>query len=339
MPVGIAGKGTAKNPGIMIRFGVIGAGNIGFHHCRVISADPHLRLAAVIDTNLERAKQCALQFGGEAFASLEEALATLDLHAVVVSCPTHLHVQETLKCLKYKLHVLVEKPAAVNPDDARLMVRTALQHNLVLATGQVERFNPAVLLLKEIMDGGSLGKPVNLVAKRVGGFPPGHPAAGVLADLAIHDLDLFYFLIERHPIKHCASYLSVTGKIPDASTLFVDYGTASGFIQVNWITPVKMRQLSVTGTLGYAELNFISQEIRLFKRNVDPADFQEGSFEDFYRKYAHPEAELVKPHKAEPLALQIRAFSADVKAGQLRYSVPVSEVIPSLEIIAHHERH
>lgn len=323
----------------MIRFAVIGAGNIGYHHCRVIAAHPDARLAAVIDPKIDRAQRCAKEFGGEVFPSLEEALKVMDLHAAVIACPSEYHLPETMRCFRHNLHVLVEKPAAVLPDDARLMVRTALQQKLLLATGQVERFNPAVQMLKTLIEKGTIGKPVHLVSKRVGGFPPGHPAAGVLADLAIHDLDIFYHLLGRHPMRHHASTQSVTGKIADAATLFLEYQGASGFIQVNWITPVKMRQITVTGTLGYVEMNFISQEIRLYKRNVDPADFAEHSFEDFYRKYANPEAEIMKPLKNEPLALQLKAFILDIKAGFLHFSVPVSDVIPSLEILSRHESH
>lgn len=321
----------------MIRFAVIGAGNIGFHHCRIISGEEDVRLAAIIDKNLQRAKDCAAKFGGEAYSTLEEALQATEISAAIVSCSTIDHVKETLNCLSHGIHVLVEKPAAVLADDARLLVRTALQRGLLLATGQVERFNPAVLMLKKIMDAGQLGKIVNLVAQRVGGFPPGHPSAGVLLDLGIHDLDLFYFLLEKHPVHHHAASLSVTGKIPDSATLFLEYQGTAGFIQVNWITPVKIRRLAVTGTLGFAELNFIAQEIKIYKRNVDPADFSEKTFEDFYRKYADPQAEIVKPGKGEPLRNQLRAFIQDLKAGRLHFSVPVSEVIPSLEIINRYE--
>lgn len=321
----------------MLRMAVIGAGNIGFHHCRVVSSEGSVRLGAVIDTDLEKARACAYKFGGEAFVSIEDALAVMELDAAIVATPTQTHDKVVFNCLKHNLHVLVEKPAAANPDDARLMMRDAIIRHRILVTGQVERFNPAVVYLKKMILDGELGQIINLVSQRVGGFPQGNPKVGALADLGIHDLDVFYYLLGCHPRHHKSSSVSATGRVEDAATLFLDYGYTSGFIQVNWVTPVKIRRLSVTGTLGYAELNYIAQEIRVFKRNVDPANFSEANFEEFYRKYAQPEADLVQIKGDEPLLNQLRAFLKDIREGHHHHSVPISDVIPSMEIIHHYE--
>jgi len=251
----------------MLRVGVVGVGNMGRHHARIyseLSKEGKVEFVGVADANLERAKEVASQFKTKAFGDYKELVERVD--AVSIAVPTSLHRQVALEFIENGVSVLVEKPIAESIESAQEIIRAAKKNNVTLMVGHVERFNPGVLKLKEILDENLIGKVVTLTAKRVGPLPPQIKDVGVIIDLAVHDIDVMSFLLERNVRKVYARAGSAKNplELEDYAIIMLDFENATGVVETNWLTPHKVRTLSVVGTEGIAELNYITQKLILY---------------------------------------------------------------------------
>ena len=152
----------------MLRVGVVGVGNMGFHHARIYSElakEGKVELVGVADANFERAKEVASKFNTKAFSDYRGLIGRVD--AISIAVPTSLHRQVALDFIENGVSVLVEKPIAESIESAQEIIRAARKNNVTLMVGHVERFNPAVLKLKEVLDEDLIGKVVTLTAKPV----------------------------------------------------------------------------------------------------------------------------------------------------------------------------
>jgi len=160
----------------LIKVGVIGVGNMGFHHARIYSQlaeNGLVELVGVADINYELALSVAKTFKTRAFKDYRELLELVD--AVSIATPTETHKDIALEFINVGKHVLVEKPITLNVNEALELTKKAEENHVVLMVGHVERFNPAVTKLREIVRTGLLGELVTIMAKRVGPFnPPGY---------------------------------------------------------------------------------------------------------------------------------------------------------------------
>ena len=152
--------------------------------------------------------------------------------------------------------------------------------------GHIERFNPAVVAAKNLIDEGKLGNVSMVIARRAGRFPAQMKDANVVIDLAVHDIDVLTFLIGEAP-------QDVVGKAgnalvderPDMASILLSYPNgAQGFVHVNWITPTPFRTLHITGEKGHIELNYATKETWFypskFTRNTHDDGNTTISFED-----------------------------------------------------------
>jgi UDP-N-acetylglucosamine 3-dehydrogenase len=196
-----------------------------------------------------------------------------DIDAVSVVVPTLLHHEVASQCMANKKHVLVEKPIASTLEEAQALIVAAKKNGVIFTVGHIERFNPAVQKLKEIIDSGKIGDIMSVFARRVGLAPPKIKDANVIIDLAVHDIDIINYLLGEFPRKHTAEGgKAFMENLHDFANIMLSYPSASAFIQVNWITPVRIRKLNVTGTRGYVELDYIDQEISLYETKFRKKD-------------------------------------------------------------------
>jgi len=311
----------------MINVAVVGIGNMGRHHARVYSELKEANLVALADLN-ENGAAVAKKFGCRFYRDYREMLKKEKIDAISVAVPTKLHEEIALHCIDAGKHVLIEKPIAENIESAQRIIEAGRKKSVVVAVGHIERFNPAVQKLKEIIAQGKLGEITSIIARRVGIFPPQIKDANVVVDLAVHDIDVFNFLLERSP----KSIYAMAGKAldkrrEDHAIILVDYALPC-FIQVNWITPVKIRNLAVTGTKGYAELNYITQELKLYESIYEKTY---DTFGDFVWKFGMPREIEVSIQKEEPLKLELDNFIKSVKK-ESSLIAPASEGLHALQI-------
>lgn len=297
----------------MINVAVIGIGNMGKHHVRVYE-ELECDLVAIAEKDEQRGKELAERFNCKHYTDYKDMLQKENIDAVSIVVPTHIHKEVALECMKKVKAILIEKPISMNLEEAEEIITKAKELNVKLMVGHIERFNPVTRKIKEIIESGELGEIISLNSKRVGLFPPRIKDANVVLDLAIHDIDVCNYIIGKKPTE----IFSVSGKAinsmrEDYADIFIKYkDNPSLFIQVNWLTPVKIRTLNITGTKGYAELNYITQELVLYKSVYEK---EEKSFEELI-KFTTPIKKIIDVDKKEPLKEELKCFLEYTKGGE-----------------------
>ncbi len=268
----------------MIRVGVVGLGMIGQHHARVYS-QIGCKLVGVVDADPEKARAMGERYGTRYYSDYTNLIPQVD--AVSIAVPTTLHRQIVLDFISRGVHCLVEKPIASNLEEAREMIQSAEEKGIKLMVGHIERFNPAVLRLKEIIDEGRLGKLMIISTRRVGPFASRIRDVGIIVDTATHDIDVARYLVGKEPLNVFAKAGRFKHQKEDHAIVVLDFGDTTACIEVNWFTPHKVRSLVATGSEGIAYLDYIEQEVVLHN--------SQG-------------IEMVKIEKAEPLRLELEHF-------------------------------
>ena len=258
----------------MLKAGVVGVGAMGQHHARVfyeLGEKKDVKLIGVADTDIERAKEISGKYGAEAFEDYKE-LAELDLDVVSIVVPTSLHKKVASEFIKKGTHVLVEKPIAGNLEDAQELLELAEEKGVKLLVGHIERFNPAVLKLKECIDAGELGEIISVSATRVGPLAVRIRDVGIIIDLGVHDIDVISFLLGQRvkQVKARAGNVKHPADVEDHAIIMLDYdGGKTGIVETNWLTEHKTRKLKVVGTKGIAYMDYIDQSLEMYNENFD----------------------------------------------------------------------
>jgi UDP-N-acetylglucosamine 3-dehydrogenase len=228
------------------------------------------------------------------------------IEAVSIAVPTSMHQEVAIFCIERGIHLLLEKPIAATITEAVNISNAAQDKGVILQVGHIEHFNPAVLKLIEILQQNVLGKLLTIVVRRVGITPPQIRDANVIIDLAIHDIELCNFLLDKLPEKiFCKAGTGILTDREDYADIFLRYDGVNVLIQSNWITPVKIRQMHLTGTKGYAELDFIEQKLSVAETIVE-SDYDD--FGTFVVKLGQSQMIDIPVLRDEPLKLEIEYF-------------------------------
>ena len=250
-----------------VNVGVIGVGAMGENHVRVYHKMEEANLMAVSDVGERALKKIEKKYDAKGYTDFNELLSNPDIEVVSVCVPTTFHHAVVMEAIKNKKHVLVEKPIAYTLKEAEEMIKAAKEANIILATGHVERFNPAVQKAKELIEDGVIGDIVSAFAKRVGPLPPRIKDVGVSIDLAIHDLDIMNYLFEEEVTQVYGTMNSILDDcdFEDHAEIMVSFDNeTTGIIEVNWLTPYKRRELELTGTDGIISVDYIKQSIEVY---------------------------------------------------------------------------
>lgn len=194
-----------------VKVGVIGVGYLGQFHAEKYSALPDAELVGIVDVDIERANQIAKKLNTRAFRDPAQLLGQVDAVSIVV--PTALHHRVALPFLEQGVHVLIEKPITVTLEEADQIIALAAKKNAVLQVGHIERFNPAVASVKQL-----LKSPGYITAERAAPFTIRCTDVNVVLDLMIHDLDIVSDLAGSEPRELCAAGASVITKEIDMAT-------------------------------------------------------------------------------------------------------------------------
>ena len=225
-----------------MRVGVVGVGVMGSNHARVLAGLPGVELVGVADPDRKQADFVARTLGCAAVADVDELL-DLDVDAVTIAAPTHLHRDIALTCIARGVHVLVEKPIASSVEEGHEIIDAARRAGVTLMVGHVERFNPAVEAIKEAIRDEDI---LSIAITRVGPFPPRMSNVGVVIDLAVHDIDLIRWFTDSEIVEVQPQLSSAVAEREDIALL--QFRTASGVlahINTNWLTPFKARNVTV----------------------------------------------------------------------------------------------
>ena len=248
---------------IKTKVGVIGGGAMGQHHIRIYSDMKDVELVGICDTDRNRAISLAKSHNTTPYFDPKELLEQ-ELDAVSVVVPTTFHYSVAMDVINSGTHLLVEKPIADTLENADKMINAAHDAKVKLMVGHIERFNPAVSKLKEIVDSDLLGKIVSISSRRVGPFNPRIRDVGIIMDLGVHDIDVISYLYG----KKINEVYTIAGKdihsFEDHASILLRCDTnLSGMVETNWLTPHKIRNLTAIGIKGVAYLDYIKQTVEL----------------------------------------------------------------------------
>lgn len=304
MPIGWHYNGRRLGP--KTRIVLVGVGRMGRNHLRVLREIASFEIAAVVDASVPSADLGAIPHA----RSLAE-LKGIDFEAAVIATPTATHHETAMQLIGMGKHVLVEKPIASSYEQGREVVAAAHAKGVKLAVGHVERFNPAVRKLREIIHEGWLGTPIHFSFTRVGGYPDTVLSGNnVLLDLAVHDIDVLRSLVGAVRLEHSMCHVTWKENVFDTAEIFLASASgASASVHVNWITPTKIRSIRVTGTRGVCFVDYILQTCELLGggllKSVEPTVATFDMAELVYRTTDRIQFGV---RKEEPLRAQLLQF-------------------------------
>lgn len=285
---------------------VVGAGMMGSNHIRTLSAMGNVNVH-VTDTFKESLVNAKSKFQGiSTYASMDEALKE-KVDACIIATPTSNHKDSALRVIESGLPLLVEKPISTNVKDAKDIVNAAKANGVVLQVGHIERFNPVVTKLKQNI--GNLGEIVYASAHRFG-VPFFRKLDNVILDLAVHDIDVLSFLTNQRPKYVMGNEKNIISEEKDLSTLIFEYDTFLATVESNTVIPIKVRELSIMGKAGIARLNYIDQDLSIFKSESGKVTY--GTFDELVTIVGKGTEVRTFIHKEEPLKLELENFLRSV---------------------------
>ncbi|HEX2923363.1 MAG TPA: Gfo/Idh/MocA family oxidoreductase [Chloroflexota bacterium] len=291
------------------RVGVIGVGRMGQRHCRVYSGLGGVEFVGVSDLSSQRGEAIAGEYHVGFYSDCRDLLEQVD--AVSVATPTDSHYSMVKECLSRGVHVLVEKPVAGDPAEARGLLNLANEAHVSFQVGHIERFNPVFLELQAILD----GVPVVAVnVRRLSPFDTSNTDVDVVLDLMIHDIDLSLTLLGSE--IDCVQAYGRCARTDCADYAVANICFAGGPIATltsSRVTEQKVRLVEITALGAYIEADLLNKSISIY-RHLSPEYLSNHQKPLRYRQESL--VERIHIPTAEPLQLELQHFVRCVRDGR-----------------------
>jgi UDP-N-acetylglucosamine 3-dehydrogenase len=249
---------------MQVNVAVIGCGSWGCNHARVYDELPGVNLRAVTDINPQTAEGIGKKHGVKWYTDIDKFLQDPDIELISICTPTITHADIALKAIEAGKHLLVEKPMTNTIQEAQTLINKAENKGVKLTVGFVERFNPAVQEAFKLTESGKIGDVILAHTRRVSRNPLRIGDVGVIKDLAIHDIDITSSLFHDPPQTVYATAGSIAHKYEDYANINVGYTrNRTAFIETNWLTPRRVRTLTITGTEGIINVEYTTQQLTI----------------------------------------------------------------------------
>lgn len=273
------------------KIGVIGVGHLGQHHARIYTELLDARLVGVADSSIDRANFIGEHLGVPAYSSLEELIRRKSPDAISIVVPTSQHYAIAKTALEAGIHVLVEKPVTVKPEEAGELLEIANRKNLVLQVGHIERFNSAIRYISQVQC-----QPIYLDSRRTCPFTGRINDVGVVLDLMIHDIDIIMSLVNSPIAKIAATGACVFTDYEDIADAQITFENGVlAHILVSRCAEKKCRQLEIVERERQVTINYEQQTVQISRCVNNP----EGQVEI---------RETPVFPKSEPLKLELADF-------------------------------
>lgn len=245
-----------------LRIAIVGVGGWGKNHARVLKDLGCLR--AICDLDLIRAKEIADKYGAKSYSSVDEMLYEERLNGCLVCTPTKTHAIVAKKTMEHNIHTFVEKPMSFSSRECEELSEIAEKKKLILTSGYVERFNPAVSDTKKLIEGKMYGDPLMIEFHRENRMPLHIQDVGIIYDTSVHDIDAAMYFFGSRPHVVFARAGKHQHKFEDFATIMLGFeGQKVAIIASNWHTPKKVRTFSAVCTDGIITGDFLTQEIKI----------------------------------------------------------------------------
>lgn len=260
-----------------LRPAVVGGGTMGALHVRALLSREDVASLVLVEPDSGRRESLLRRYGRlRTYARLSDALEQEAMDFAVVAVPIG-HAPATISpLLDAGVPVLAEKPLATSASAAQGLAQQAAARGTLLSVGYIERFNPAVQALREELDRGAGGAVYHAHARRLSPFPYRSGMAGVAVDVATHDLDVLRFVTGSVPVRVYAEIdVREGGGGEDLLCASLRYANGvTGLVESNWLTPTKVRQLTVTTELGMYTVDYVTQDLWLHERAGSEAQWE-----------------------------------------------------------------
>ncbi len=283
-----------------VRVGVIGTGRMGVSHCRVYSNMRHAKFVGLCDANADLGKDVARRHEVSFFRDVDSLLENVD--AVSVCTPTPDHFAIVKQCLDQGIHVMVEKPFTETLEQAQALREAASKGKGIVQVGHIEKFNPAFIELRKVLDGMDV---LAMNFNRLSPFQGSNVDVDVVLDLMIHDIGLIVDMFETEPISMDAHGFSVFTKTIDYGLAVLKYEPEKLLtLTASRVTEQKIRAISVTTRDAYIEADLLHKTIEVHRRTLGDYVNQKNSHK--YRQESLIERIVVPA--MEPLFLELQDF-------------------------------
>jgi UDP-N-acetylglucosamine 3-dehydrogenase len=272
---------------------VVGCGVWGTNHARVYSELPNTKLIAVVDADEKRAREIAQKHHTNWHSDSNAIFENPDIQVVNICTPTITHYDLAMTAIKAGKHVLVEKPMTDTTGQAQELIDAAKKNGVKLTVGFVERFNPAVQEAIKRVNNGEIGDIVLAHTRRVSRRPMRIGDVGVIKDLAIHDIDIINHLFKDKAKTVFAIAGNIQHKYEDYANINIIYPeNRNAIVETNWLTPRRIRTLTITGTQGIINVEYTNQQITI-----------------------ENETQMIQPYfpNVEPLRLELTSFISAIE--------------------------
>lgn len=280
-----------------VKVGIIGVGYLGMQHARIISYLEEAELKAVADMDFKRALEIGNRHGVNYYQNYEDMLDEIDVG--IVATPTSEHFHISMNLLKHGKPVLVEKPITETIEQAEQLVDMAKTKGLVLQVGHLERFNPAVEAVENM-----ISDPKFIEVQRLGSFSARSLDVDVVLDLMIHDLDIILALIKDDVNVIRASGIHVLSEKIDIANARLEFrGGCVATLTASRVHQGKVRKLRIFEPTSYYSIDYIDQEVKIFPLSGRQTDIK-----------------TLKIKKEEPLKKELENFlrcQAEGKSGKV----------------------
>lgn len=292
----------------VLRAGLIGLGMMGRNHARVLRSLPDVELVAAVDP-LDPPQPA---YGRVDVVPSVRELLSRGIDLCVVATPTRTHESIGLELADAGVATLIEKPLAHDSKSAQTIADAFERNGVIGCVGHIERYNPALQDMRRRLANGELGNLLQVVTRRQGPFPSRVADAGVVLDLATHDIDLTEWVTGSR-------YLTISARVAHrVGRAYEDLVSAVGELEggvvvthiVNWLSPFKERVTTVTGELGTFVADTLTADLTFYRNGTVPAQWERmaafrGVTEGDMIRYA-----IAKP---EPLHTELSQFAAAVR--------------------------
>lgn len=275
----------------MVSVAQIGTGGWGKNHCRVLSELGVL--TAICDVNQQICDEFAGKYNVDAYYLIDKMINDHEFDAAVIATPTLTHYKIASQLIEAGKHVFVEKPMTYESEEGIKLVELARDHDIVLTSGYIERFNPVVDQVKHFATEKTYGDLLMLEFHRESRMPLHIIDVGIIYDTAVHDIDTALWLFHDTP----ETVYALSGKIrhhhEDFASIMLGFpNNRVAIIASNWITPVRIRTFNAIFTEGRIRGDFITRQLK-----IDTAE----------------ETILPQPKGGEPLLKELTNFVEAIK--------------------------
>lgn len=248
----------------MLKIGVLGAGHLGKIHIRLLKEIPAFELVGFFDPNPEAAAAVAAEFGIKSWPSSAELIEACD--ALDIVTPTLYHFENAEKAIRRSKHVFIEKPLTHTVAEGKLLLQLASEANVKVQVGHVERFNPAFLAAKELLQ-----DPLFVETHRLAQFNPRGTDVSVVLDLMIHDIDVVLSLVKANIRRISASGVAVVSETPDIANARIEFDNgAVANLTASRISLKNMRKSRFFRRDAYISVDFLEKSVNIVRmKNVE----------------------------------------------------------------------